>query len=123
MIAFRAQKGCRLEDTWMISKEGGSIGTYFSNITSIWYVTGELLVSDDHFAHPEAQPINRTVKVTAKKTYTYSKASDAKSKRVDKLAKGDTLEIRYTVTDKDGAEWYITEDDLYISAADVKAVK
>ena len=63
------------------------------------------------------------MKVTAKKTYTYSKASDAKSKRVDKLAKGDTLNICYTLTDKDGAVWYITEDDLYISAADVKVTK
>lgn len=114
---------CKLEDTWMISKEGGSVGRYFSNITSIWYVNGELIVSDEHFSHPEAQPLSRTVKVTAKKTYTYSKASDAKSKRVDKLAKGDTLNICYSLTDKEGAEWYITEDDLYISAADVKVTK
>lgn len=114
---------CKLEDTWMISKEGGSVGKYFSNITSIWYVTGELIVNDDHFAHPEAQPVNLTVKVTEKKAYSYTQAGASKSKRADKLTKGDILNVRYSVKDSEGNTWYITEDDVYVNAENVKTVK
>ncbi|MCR5323452.1 MAG: SH3 domain-containing protein [Lachnospiraceae bacterium] len=112
---------CRLEDTWVMSKIG-SVGQYFSNVISIWYVKGELTVNDDHFDHPEAQAVNETVTVAKKKAYTYA-SPKTKSERVEKLTKGDSLEVCYVVTDKDGNEWYITEDDTYISAESVKISK
>ncbi len=109
---------CRLEDTWVMTKIG-SVGQYFSNVISIWYVKGELTVDDRQFEHPEAQAVNGTATVTKKKAYTYA-APKTKSDRIEKLVKGDSVEIFYIITDKDGNEWYITEDDTYISADSVK---
>ena len=109
---------CRLEDTWVMSKIG-SVGKYFSNVISIWYVIGELTVDDRQFDHPEAQAVSRTATVTKKKTYAYSEpVTDAE--RIEKFVKGDSFEVCYIVTDEDGNDWYITEDDTYISAESVK---
>ena len=67
----------------------GSVGQYFSNVISIWYVKGELTVDDRQFEHPEAQAVNGTATVTKKKAYTYA-APKTKSDRIEKLVKGDS---------------------------------
>ena len=108
---------CKLEDTWVMSKIG-SVNQYFKNVISIWYVIGELTVDDDYFAHPEAQVHDTTVTVS-KKTYT-SASTAKKAEKVEKLSKGDKVEVSYTYEDSKGNKWYITDDDLYIKAENVK---
>ena len=104
----------KLEDTWMLTKER-SVGMLFDNMISIWYVKGELAVDDNRFDHPEAEACKRTVTVTKKKAYTYSEPSED-SEQNEKLAKGDTVKVSYTVSDDNGQKWYITKDDTYIKA-------
>lgn len=114
------QKGARtkLEDTWMMTKYN-SVGGYFDNVISIWYIKGELTVDDSKFDHPEAQAFSANMLVTKKNTPTYTKAS-SKSGKVEKLGRNTVIHVNYMVTDKNGDVWYITDDNTYIAAAKVK---
>ncbi len=108
---------CRLEDTWIMTKIG-SVNQYFKNVTCIWYVIGDLTVDDGFFDHPEAQAHDATLTVS-KKTYTYT-STGKKAEKVEKLSKGDEIDVSYTYEDSKGNKWYITEDDLYVKAEYVK---
>ncbi len=109
---------CKLEETWMMKKVG-SVGAFFSNMISIWYVQGELKVDDGYFTHPEAQVFNRSVTVKKKKTGAYAEA-DMSAEPLVTFAKGDVLNVCYMLTGEDGTEWYITDDELYIEASRVQ---
>ena len=109
---------CKLEDTWVMSKIG-SVGKYFSNVISIWYVIGELTVNDDHFEHPEAQACIKTVTVDKKNTYLYS-VPGSKADRIEKLEKGTELSISYLTRDSEGETWYITSEGYYVAASHVE---
>lgn len=107
----------KLEQTWMMT-HFNSVGGFFENVKSIWYIKGELVVDDSKFEHPEAEVFDSNMLVKKKAT-TYTKASTS-SDKVEKLSKGTVIHVRYTVTDANGNVWYITDDDTYISASKVK---
>ena len=106
---------CKLENTWLMTKIS-SVGALFSNMISIWYVKGELTVDNDHFKHPEAEVYNDTLAVAKKKTVLYSEPSTG-SEQIEKLAKGDIINVSFKISDKEGTLWYITEDGGYILAS------
>lgn len=103
----------RLEDTWMLTKYK-SVGGYFSNIRSIWYIKGELEVDDSKFEHPEAQTFCSTMTVAKKKTFVYIEP-DTDSEYICKLSKNTSIVVNYIYADEDGKLWYITEDGYYVS--------
>ncbi|MBO4506182.1 MAG: SH3 domain-containing protein [Lachnospiraceae bacterium] len=109
----------KLEDTWIMTKIS-SVGAFFANVISIWYVQGDLTVDDGYFAYPGYEVIDSQLTVSKKKTYVYSE-SDLSSERIDKLAKGDTVDIAYRFTAQDGTEWCITSEGFFIEAERLSA--
>lgn len=107
----------KLEQTWMMT-HFKSVGGYFENVKSIWYIKGELTVDDSKFEHPEAEAFESNMKVARKNTMTYSEASTA-SDEIEKLSKGTVIHVNYTVSDDDGDVWYITDDGTYIHSSKV----
>ena len=102
----------KLQDTWIMTKIS-SVGAFFANVISIWYVQGELTVDDGYFAYPGYEVVNSQMTVAKKKTYVYSEA-DTASERIEKLAKGDTIDVAYRFTADDGVVWYITGAGFFI---------
>ncbi len=105
----------KLEDTWIMTKIS-SVGAFFANVISIWYVQGDLTVNDGFFDHPGYEVINAELKVGKKKAYVYSEA-DSSSERLAKLKKGTKVDIAYKFTGEDGTEWYITAEGFFIPAS------
>ena len=109
----------KLENTWIMTKIS-SVGAFFANVISIWYVQGDLTVDDGYFTYPGYEVIDSQLTVAKKKTYVYSE-SDLSSERIEKLAKGDTVDIAYRFTADDGTVWCITEEGFFIEAERLSA--